>query len=573
MALGSGRRLGNTSVSSLVRSANSLQSEINTYNDSMASYQYELSTKSDADLAAYQDYLAKRINNLQSTGSVTDANKALTLARTVTTATRSNVSANIQRENIDVMSGNGTLQDKYNVIVGQFQRATSIGDLSLAQQLESQAYSVSQSIQYQAQQAAQAGSALRSAAQSAGISDQTAIVGSLDDSLKQLNNDIKHLGVKDFNKTATAWVDQNRDVLKTLGAIIPDGAQPNYFNLVEGIQAAKYNSLVLKAQLQSATNPAQAANTLRDAQLLRMDGTKIDTLGGPLSINEIHQAAQDPAMFAYDNTTGNYRKTAQVGYQFIDGQLAPQYSGVLVGKNQNLADVNASGAVGGNNVQTMFFLNPNQTAELHGLGLNFSMNDKSKTTGDGVQVQLTENSPGWLKDILTKNGVTNVFTDPAGNLSFKGNSSDGNGMSAYTLVNVGGLSGIFEHFADGSSKLAGGNYGFDSGAAQLLVNMGQQKQQQIQLQTKAEQAAQAAIQVQQFQQQQVQLQQQQAQARSVVPQPVSAPTFNPQRTVSATSLQGGSPNTTSLLQPASANISKVQGVPLNSNPSGPRIKL
>src|SRR6201993_1355357 len=99
-SLSSSARLGNTSPSSLIRSSQSIASEIATYNDSLAAYQYELSPKTDADLQTYQDYLNNRISNLQNTGSVTDASKALTLTRTLTSATRSNVSANIQRENI-----------------------------------------------------------------------------------------------------------------------------------------------------------------------------------------------------------------------------------------------------------------------------------------------------------------------------------------------------------------------------------------------------------------------------------------------------------------------------------------
>lgn len=538
-SLSSSARIGNTSASSLIRSSQSIQSEINTYNDSLAAYQYELSPKTDDDLAEYQGYLNGRITNLQNTGSVTDASKALTLTRTLTDATRSNVSSNIQRENIDMMSGNATLQDKYDAIVNQYTRATAIGDLSLAQQLESQAYSVSQSIQYQQQQAAQAGQTLAKAANSAQISDQNAISSSLDDSLKQLNNDIKNLGVKDFNKTANAWVDANRDTLQSLGAVIPQGAQPNYFNIVEGIQAAKYNSLVLRAQAESVNSPQTAQNTLRDATLMKNGGTKIQTLGGSLTLQEVQQAAQDPSMFAYDSASGKYERTAQTGYQYINGQVAPEYSGIVGNDKRN----------------QIYFLNPNQTSQLTNLGLNFTMN-KNGTTGDGVKVQLTENTPAWLKNILGENGVSNAYTDRAGNIQFEGPSSSGNGLAYFSLVNVGGLSGIFEHSADGSSHLVGGNYGFDQGAANLLVNAGQLRQNQIQLQVKAEQAAQAA---------QLKLAAPQPLPQIQVAPPAAIQSVTP-RTVSpqtqAISPQNASNQSTNILQPASQVHSNVQGVPL-----------
>lgn len=549
-SLSSSARLGNTSASSLIRSSQSIASEIQTYNDSLAAYQYELSPKTDQNLNEYQTYLNGRIDRLQTTGSVTDASKALTLSRTLTSAARSNSSANIQRENIDVMSGNGTLQDKYNTIVGQFTRATANGDLSLAQQLESQAYSVSQTIQYQQQQAQTAGAALAKAATSAKISDQTQIVSTLDDSLKQLNNDINHLGVKDLNKTTKAWVDQNRGVLQSLGAVIPEGAQPNYFNLVEGIQAAKYNALILKAQAQSPTNPAAAQNTLRDAQLFKNGGTKIQTLAGSLTVQEIQQAAQDPSMFAYDYGSGKYSRTTQTGFQYINGQIAPTYSGI----------------VGQDKANQVFFLNPNQTASLSNLGINFSMN-KNGTTGDGVKVQLTENTPDWLKNILGKNGVSNAYTDRAGNIQFEGPSMSGQGLSYFSLLTVGGLHGVYEHGADGSTHLVGGNYGFDQGAASLLVNAGQQRQQQIQLQTKQEQAAQAA------------------QIKLATPQPLpQLQVSTPSNSVTAGSgiaplaksssvIPAASNQSTNILQPAGQVHANVQGVPLAGNNNLPGIKL
>lgn len=551
--LSTSSRLGNASTSSLVRSATSLQNEISSYNDSLAAYQYELSPKTSEDFASYQNYLTGRINNLQSSGSITDAQKALTLTRTLTSAVHSNVSADIQRENIQVMSGQGTLQDKYNTIVGQYTRAMSIGDLSLAQSLESQAYSVSQSIQYQAQQSAQAGAALAKAQTESNIYAQNGIQSSLDEGLKTLNNDIQHVGAKNLNKAVSAWVDTNREFLQSTGVVIPQGAQPNYFDLVKGVQTAKYNSLVLEAQAKAATDPNGAKAVMAQAYNLRTSATKIGTLGGSLTMEQVNQAAQDPSMFAFDNATGTYKMTTQTGYQYIDGNIAPTFSGIVDQAKSN----------------QIYFLNANQTANLSNLGLTFTAHEHKGTgtsdptglvTGSGVTVQLSENSPQWLRSLLGENGQTKAFTDKAGNIQFEGPSSTGQGMSYYTLLTVGGLSGVFEHMADGTTKLAGGNYGFDSAAAQLLVNYGQQQQYQIQLQAKAEQAAQLA-------KLSIATPQPLPKINVAPPAPVSAahplqntvtaksiqPTFNPQQ---------ASNNSTNILQPASAPHSNVQGIPL-----------
>lgn len=144
------------SASSLVRSAASLTSQIQAYNDSLQAFQYQNSAYTDDSFSSYKTYLQDRIDALSSSGSVADASKALTLTKTLEAATKSNISAGIQRENIQIMAGNASLTDKYNLVAGQFQRAIANGDLTLAQSLESQAYSINQSIKYQAQQAASA---------------------------------------------------------------------------------------------------------------------------------------------------------------------------------------------------------------------------------------------------------------------------------------------------------------------------------------------------------------------------------------------------------------------------------
>lgn len=478
-SLSSSLNVGNTSTSALIRSSSSLQNQIATYNDSLAAYQYELSAKTSDDLSVYQNYLNTRISTLSSTGSVTDASKALTLTKTLTTAVHSNVSADIQRENIQVMSGNGTLQDKYDAISSQYTRALSVGDLALGQSLESQAYSVSQQIQYQQQQAAQAATTLAKATSDNAVYAEAGISASLDESLKQLTHGIAQAGPETADKLSGQWVAQNKAALQSMGVVIPDGAQPNYWNLVEGIQAAKYNAIVLEAQAKAPTDPKGAQALAFQAANLMNGTTKVgDTLAGSLSVQEIQQAAQDPNMFKFNDATGQYQKTAQVGYQYLNdaqtGQnyVAPEYSGQTTQQRNQI-----------------YFLNPQQTSQLTTLGLNFTMN-KSGTTGDGVTVSTTDNTPQWLKNSIGDR--TQVYVGKSGDLQFEGPSSTGQGQSYYSLMNVGGLYGIFEHNADGSTKLAGGNYGFDSGAAQLLVNAGQIKQQQIQLQVKAQQAAQAA---------------------------------------------------------------------------------
>lgn len=452
------QRLGTVSASSLVKSALTLTNELNTYNDTMQRVKFE-NDPTEANLQEYLSYLNGRIGVLQSTGSITNATKAVDLVQTMHSAVSKATSFQIQNESIQVLSGNGTDTSKLNYIGSAYQRAVAIGDMTLAQSLESQYYSLSQKIQYDAQQSASAAKTLATANATA----QGDIVSTLTESLKQLNNDIKNTGELGFNAVTAKWVDANRTALQSLGVVIPQGAQPNYFDLVNAVMGAQYNHDMLAAQYAAPYDPYSAANYQAKAQNLLSGASTVHTLAGDLTAQEIQQASQDPSMLAYDYSTGTYKKTAQTGYQYINGQVAPTYSG---------------------NLKQVVFINPNQVSLMQQLGLNFNINTMGANKGEasnGVQVQLTDNSPEWLKSVLGKNGITNFYTDQNGNLVFKGQGTNGN-MAYYSLSgSANGTSGIFEHLPNGQLQLVGADAGFDPGAASLLINKGTEQQMQIQL--------------------------------------------------------------------------------------------
>lgn len=465
------------SVSSLIRSATSLTNQIAAYNDSLQAFQYQNSAYTDNAYQSYKSYLQGRIKNLQSTGTVADAQKALTLTKTLEAATHSNISASITRENIAIMGGNATKTDKLNLIGSQFQRALANGDMTLAQSLESQYYGLSQQIQYEAQQAASAAATLAKAGNgtttgTSGVAYQGEVVSNLKNALQDFTQVAKNASEKTVNAAAKNFVTSNKAVFQALGVNVAT-QQPNYWDVVNGVAGAIYNATVLKAQAEAPINPLVARTYALDAQGYLDGANKFDTLGGKLTMQELQQAMQDPAMFAYDNTTGTYKRTNVTGYQYLNenGQkvLAPTYGGMV-----------------GAAAQKVYFLTPTETATMTKLGLNFSQN-KNGTTGNGVRVQATANSPDWLKNVLGENGIANFYTDSNGNLVFKAASLDGKGDSTgntfYTLTtDANGLHGLFEHTLDGKISLAGGDYGFNAGAAQLLINQGQQLQQKISMQ-------------------------------------------------------------------------------------------
>lgn len=463
-------KLGNTGVSSLVKSASTIGNEINTYNDTLQSIQFE-NNPTEENLQSYLSYLNGRVTGLTSSGSITDMTKALNLQQSMNSAVSKSTSFQIQNESIQVMSGNATSTDKYNYIVSAYQRAAAIGDSTLSQSLESQAYSLSQQIQYEVQASADAAKTLATA----NAGEQQSVATNLNESLKQLNNDIKNSGQKDMNSTVQAWVKANTGALEAMGVKLPNGAQPNYFDLVNGVAGAIYNAHVLAYQAALPYSPQTAMTYLNQAMDLKNGVSTLPTLGGDLTSQEIQGAAANNAEYAYDQNSGKLIQTKQTGYSGYDqnGNPVPTYSG---------------------NTKQTTFLTPQQTTLMNKLGLQFSNNAPNATqkangttgVGNGVEVEATNTTPAWLQKVLGPNGVSNIYSTDQG-LVFEADGQDG-GKSYYTVAQDSkGLVGLYENTADKGVQALGGEYGFNQGANSVvnLINNSQATIQGIKLQQQA----------------------------------------------------------------------------------------
>lgn len=550
-SLTSGLSLGTGSVSSLLKSSSTLQTQLADYQDQIHALDYANSAYTDDAFAAYQTYLQGRINQLNTTGTVANASKALTLTKTLEGAMKSNISASITRENIAILTGNASNQDKYNLIVSQYSRAINNGDLTLAQTLEKQAYDLNQTIQYQQQQAASAAATLAKAGNgtttgTSGASYQSAVSTNLGDTIKYLNGLAKNTGSKkEVDAVAASVAQQYKPQLQALGVNLK-ASSPNYFDLIQGLAGAQYQATVLESQAYAGigtTTDTIKSRDLAETAVSMLNGTyKWSTLGGNLNIYELQQAQQDPNMFTFNSTTGQYTKDVQTGWQYMamntvdangnvsQGQvLVPKY-GVNPDTKTGIAAQNATD-----------FLTTTEVTTMNKLNLQFSQTTSGAskgTTGNGVQFDITAQTPDWFKSVVGESGILNMYQDPtSGFVQFKASSSTGQGESIYTLAqDAKGLHGLYEHLPDGTTRLSGGDYGFNASAVNLLISKGQQTQYQVQL---AQQQAQAKLQMAQQQaQQQLQVQQAQAKAataakasqaqtvqRTASPQP---PTINPQ---------------------------------------------
>lgn len=422
-SLSGGLTLGTTSASSLVKSAATLENELNTYQDDIQAQQYAVSGHTDDALETYQQYLQGRITTLSSTGSITDATKAVTLTNTLTSAVNSNITAGIQRENIQVMAGNATPTDKLDLIQQEFTRAVGIGDMTTAQSLESQAYSLSQTIQEQAQTAATAANTLTAA----GASQENNVADQLTDKLKQLNVDAGAAGGSNLNTQLKSWVTANKSQLLALATgpgVTQDqvnaidkavnSSQPSYQDIVAGVGQAIISAHYQAYLSELPVDPETAQNYLDSATNIANGSTKLDTLAGSLSMSDIQNWQANPSMFApHENAN-----TGQLEFTYdASGKMAgtTAINGFKFDSQGNVTAAFTGSDVG----QTLTKQQATQTsAALNKLGFNFSGQNLTDATSmtNGITVQATDKIPKFLQPILAgqQNVTLQAYVTPQG---------------------------------------------------------------------------------------------------------------------------------------------------------------
>lgn len=496
-SLSSTFNVGDGSASSLIKSATTLQNELATYEDDSQKIAFENSGYTDAAFTTYSNYLNSRISTLSSSGTVEDQIKAQTMQQEVVTATHSNISFHIQQDNIQLMSSgiSGTAAGYYQkmqVLQGQYQTATSIGDTTLADSLMNQYYSASQSYQSALQTAADSAATLAST----NATTEKEVTTNLDGALKTLNDTVKAGG--NMNTAITSWVNTNKTTLNALGVVLPQNAAPNYWNIVNGVVGAKYTAYNLLSSMYSSTDPQASLTYSGDATSLFNGETTVSTLAGSLNAQQIAQAEVDPNMFTTNVTTGKMEMNQKTGLQFA-------------GSNQGQFKGSLENTYSGDTTKTVF-LSPAQTNQMTKLGLEFTESksapktaqattvdkslgidnpqaDKSagtstETATNGVTATVTNKSPEWLRNLASQmtggatgtNASLNLYVDqqiPGGYLEF---GHAGAGSDEYYIIGSDGK-GLTGGFAvtqgtDGSLNIQsmGGQYGFDQSSVQTTIN-------------------------------------------------------------------------------------------------------
>ena len=371
-------------------------------------YEYSQSAYSDTAFATYSAYLKSRIAAESATPSIAAASKSLSLTKALTSATKSNISATIQRENIQVLTGNATLTDKYNVIAQEFVRAQGNGDLTLAQSLEGQAYSLSQRIQYQNQQAATASAANDG-------KNWVATAKNYETALKQFNTDYVNAGAKSGHQVIADFVKSITPQLAQAGIHLQPGVQPTYFDIVDGVNRAIYKSYQNASTVYAPTDPT-ASQTYADKADAAV--SSIPTIYGTMSAQTLAQAQQNPHMFSYKEDP----QYVQHNPNDASGKMNPQ-----TGYQQTA-----------NGIQPTFNQNPwlDIPNNLNNQILSLKLRIVTKA-GNGIEVTSTMQSPQWIKNILPGDATTHIMSDGNGQLQFEADAQNGTGKAVYTIAKDG----------------------------------------------------------------------------------------------------------------------------------------
>jgi hypothetical protein len=335
--------LGNTSASSLISAGASTAAKIQQYNDELQAYQWNSSAQTESDWQVYSNYLQGRIGNLNSTGNLSSASKALTLTSSLQSANRSYTSNTIQRESIGILEGTSSATDKQSAIVQMYQQAVANGDENLAQNLQQQYDTLNQQIQYDQQQAAVSyGNTVKAnnIAQEQGYTDAA---DALSGALRELQNGFSEGGQKETTGKLASLTDSITQALGAEGIELPKGSQVSNGSVIKAalqgmVQlygAAADIANVTEGQSDKLSQYKNDMQNLVDGKGINFGGQTFTLQGGNGTIG-VDEYIANPKML-YESTTGynsdgtpivGLAKSAISGYALDkNGDIQPLYTG------------------------------------------------------------------------------------------------------------------------------------------------------------------------------------------------------------------------------------------------------
>lgn len=431
-------KLGNTGVSSLIKSAATLQNEIASYQDKIQQMNFNNNPTS-TNLQSYIQYLSKRINTLNATGTVTNASKALSLSNEIKTATVKSTTFNIDMISGQMLAGGATDTTKLNYLVNNVLSNPLIQQSpDLYVKYQNQAYNLQKSIAYQQQVqaiASQTQAAIDLSAQERGYTNAK---DALDAQWKQLNDAVANGESSAIKKAFANFSQTMAPIYKAAGIKVPKGAVGDVVTANVGYLLGKAIYSEHAAMAAGPDNP-DYQKYINDANSIVQSKNFHDVVANALASSNLFSTSTNVggATKLVENAITGYRtmSVALPGLQPMTVQV-PTTSG-------NYQTPLDAGVQGGKSTFEQ---------KLKSLGLNI-ISDK----GANIQVAVSDKTAEFIKkqaDLSPGSRVTVIPTSKG----FEFISSDNNhyGVSFDNR----GLGALYKQNTSGNWLSLGGQYGY-----------------------------------------------------------------------------------------------------------------
>lgn len=439
--------LGNTSTSSLLSSAATIQKQLASLQDTQHAQAWQYGEQDQAAYDTYKAYIAGRTAKLQSTGSITDAEKAQSFLGTSMSVDRTFRSNQVQNASQGILEGNYSSAQKAELLKGLAVDAYKSGDVQNGQAIQTMydRQVLANQAQDEANQRAAAAGEVK--AQAAMAKKYTAAATSIKDQMDQLQGQLNKSG---SNGTFTLT---NKD-----GSVVYEGKGLAGFatakSMLYSASASLYNS--------GSQDPGLAPDVqarLSDAGTNLAKDSHFQDLMSPQVQSELSQG-KAPFEITKDVNTGAHdiKLQGNVIGQSIgpDGQLTNTFQPAMDAPDKKTGKGNVDITEGGAFSQEHFFAEKNPKTGLPDPKLGYYF---MQTDAQGNQHKVDYN-PTTGEHVLADNSGVNSFanggTNKASGITAQAHNDLGLGNAAAALQQgAEGLGVTADHIAGKVGQAAG----------------------------------------------------------------------------------------------------------------------
>lgn len=412
-------------TSALLRSSQAARKKIQAQQDAVVAYNWENSAQTYEDFKQYSEYLQNRAEK------TTDPSAKLTLTGKIRSASRSYTSNEIQRQSIDILNGNGTLQDKQNKVLELAQKAADAGDANLLQNLTQQYSQLDVQIQNEAETQAKAQQALAERMVRENVKSVKQLIDRQKQDLTEVGKIYQQVGAEGFNQ-ALKDPEVKKAILETnpqLKELFNKNGQIGFWDIANGVVANIRQSY---EQAAGSLPPDEAEQFLKEIEKIDSGEAKFKIPGvGSVTANDLQNqmdAVRAGGTYFYQGPDNTMEKGDLTNYTWAKDEngkyrLVKQYSQKDTGTGFGTAQFGQDQRTGDNLANSLVYRRDekgnylNEQGKIVGqAGKNGEILDSKgkKITDEAVLNKIRQASTTDYKTLLENNGFRVGSTSDGG---------------------------------------------------------------------------------------------------------------------------------------------------------------